>query len=119
MKASALHLTPAPAQPADVVEHPNLANYYNALDATYEILKLEIDPQKRLKVEEARVFFEGVIETFEEPDTTAQAPAPPPPPPPMPVAPGAAAGPPGPPVGSLQGQPGPVPDATTPDQPPA
>lgn len=118
MKASALHLTPAPAQPADVVEHPNLANYYNALDACYEILKLEVDPQKRMKVEEARVFFESVIETFEEPDTTTQAPAPSTPPPPMPVAPGAAAVPPGPPGGSLQDA-SPVPADTTPDLTPA
>lgn len=75
MSSPTMQQTPAPAQPADVVENPNLANYYNALDATYEILKHEMDPLRRLRVEEARSFFDGVIASYEEPDTTAQAPA--------------------------------------------
>lgn len=79
MSSPSLHLTPAPSQPADLVEHPNLANYYNALDSCYEILKKENDPRRRLRVEEARQFFESAIAEFEEPDTSAAPPMPTPP----------------------------------------
>lgn len=106
MAAPTMHGTPAPAQPADVVENPNLPNYYNALDACYEILKIEIDPLRRLRVEESRTFFEGVIAHYEEPDTTAQPPAPSPTPAPPPGAP-PMMGPPG-------GSPAPVADAGAP-----
>ncbi len=104
MTTPSLQQTGAPTQPADIVENPNLSNYYNALDAVYEILKLEHDPEKRMKVEESRAFFESVIRTIEEPDTTAQPPAPPPPVPPL-----AAMGQPG--IGGPPGQPpgGPLP----------
>ncbi len=97
MAAPTMHQTPAPAQPADVVENPNLPNYYNALDACYEILKHEADPLRRLRVEEARSFFDGVIAHFEEPDTTAQPPTPTPQASAPPIAPtmGAPGGPPG------------------------
>lgn len=86
MSAPTMHQTPAPAQPADVVENPSLPGYYNALDACYDILKHEMDSLRRLRVEEARSFFDGVIASFEEPDTTAQAPASSPTPPPAAVA---------------------------------
>lgn len=103
----ALNQTPAPAQPADIVENPNLVNYYNALDATYEILKLEKDGMRRMKVEEFKAFADSVISQFEEPDVTAQAPAPTPMPPPMAAAPPPMGPPPGPEPGG--GLPGPVP----------
>lgn len=118
MAAPSMRLTPAPAQPADLVEHPNLANYYNALDACQEILKKENDPKRRLKVEESRVFFDSVISDFEDPDTSTDAPPPTPPqgaPAPPAPAPGAPLG------GSLPAAPaapppvpGPVPTDTTP-----
>lgn len=81
MGTPSLNTTPAPAQPADVVENPNLPNYFNALDACQEILKHEGDPQRRMKVEEARVFFDSVVSEFVEHDTSTQPPAPMPMPP--------------------------------------
>lgn len=105
MRSPSLASTPAPPQPADVVENPNLSNYYNALDAMYEILKLEHDPERRLKAEECRSFLETTIGTIEESDMTAQPPAPPPP---MPGMLGPSPGPPGmpPPGGPMGGPPG-------------
>lgn len=95
MASPSLNAVPAPAQPADVVENPNLANYYNALDAVYEILKQEHDPLRRMKAEECRTFLESAISAYESPDMTTIAPAPSPMPP-MP------------PMGAQQpGQPGP------------
>jgi hypothetical protein len=118
-------MTPAPTEPADVVENPNLANYYNALDATYEALKLEHDPQRRLKAEEFRAWLETVISTFEEPDQSTQPPAPMPPTPSMPPTggPQAPSGNPGGPGGVLPGAPGgspapSVPAASAPGIPP-
>ena len=84
MSSPSLLSTPAPSSPADVVENPNLANYYKALDATYEVLKIEHDSQRRMKAQEFRAWLETVISTFEEPDQSTQPPAPMPAPPSMP-----------------------------------
>lgn len=118
MSAGSLHTTPAPPQPSELVEHPNLDNWYNAYDSCSEILKIEHDQIRRLKVEEFRSFADSVISSFEEPDTTAQAPTPPanPMPPPIGGLPGSAppAGPP-----SAGGLPGSAPPQAVPDAVPS
>ena len=107
MATPSLASTPAPSDPAELVEHPNLANYYNALDAMYEVLKAEHDPQRRLKAEEFRAWLETAIGAFEEPDHSTQPPAPMPSVPSMPPMGAApAGGNPGGPGGVLPGAPG-------------
>lgn len=76
MSSASLSALPAPSQPADLVEQPNLANYYNAYSACSEILRLERDLARRMKVQEFHQFVDETIQSMEPADTSAVPPAP-------------------------------------------